>query len=557
MSPGLALAYLFWTRHRRGLTLVGGYWLVVMILCRALAAGAFTLPPRGSLPPVLIAVVFPCSCLVAAAWYLILVFTFGREARLEACESGFPARLWTLPLPTHALVGWPMLWGSATLILVWLTLAWAVRGLCSFDVPLLWPGLLLAVLLAWWQAILWTPFPLPWLRLYLLVPVSTVLLCTPMAILELDVPSAAVCGLLAYLLSVAYVTALRGVACARCGDNVQWNRPAPLRWPQASRTHPLFASAARAQLWFEWRLHGLTFPATVAICMVIALLIMSLSAKELDVAYRRTAPSLLQEEFGSLWFAVAGLLVLIPLWAAMGSSPEWGKLGRTYRLSSFLATRPVSETMLVRTKFVAAAWSTLAGWGALAAGLLLWTTLGGHVPEMVKQFEAMRQRHALSVFWGWLTLLVGGSVVLTWLQMVQRMWIGLTGNPRVIASSVLSFAAFFGLVVFGSWLANNSEYWPVFDRLLPWLAGAAVIIKSLSATWSLRALRRRELIPSGVLWGALAVWIALAAGLFAALYALLPDDWFSVPGVVLGIVLLLPLTRLALAPLALAWNRHR
>jgi hypothetical protein len=26
---------------------------------------------------------------------------------------------------------------------------------------------------------------------------------------------------------------------------------------------------------------------------------------------------------------------------------------------------------------------------------------------------------------------------------------------------------------------------------------------------------------------------------------------------VLGIVLLLPLTRLALAPLALAWNRHR
>jgi hypothetical protein len=97
----------------------------------------------------------------------------------------------------------------------------------------------------------------------------------------------------------------------------------------------------------------------------------------------------------------------------------------------------------------------------------------------------------------------------------------------------------------------------IFLRLLPWLAGTAVLLKILAATWSLRALRRRRLIPSGVLWRMLSIWLAFAAGSFAALYALLPDNWFSVPGVVLGIVLLLPLTRLALAPLALAWNRHR
>jgi hypothetical protein len=93
--------------------------------------------------------------------------------------------------------------------------------------------------------------------------------------------------------------------------------------------------------------------------------------------------------------------------------------------------------------------------------------------------------------------------------------------------------------------------------LLPWLAGAAVLLKGLAAAWSLSALNQRRLVPSGVLWRMLAIWLALAAGLFAALYALLPDRWFYWPAVVLGIVLLLPLTRLALAPLALSWNRHR
>ncbi|MHB1424299.1 MAG: hypothetical protein ACYC3I_14085 [Gemmataceae bacterium] len=247
--------------------------------------------------------------------------------------------------------------------------------------------------------------------------------------------------------------------------------------------------------------------------------------------------------------------MLMPLVATMFGL-EMGKLGRkSYRLSSFLATRPISEAMLVRVKFEAAAWSTLAAWGGLAAGLLLWLVLGGHAAEMTRQFEAMRQRHAPGVFWGWLTLFVGGAVVLTWLQIVQRMWEGLTGNTRVLKRSGYSLAPLIGIFFLSS--SVLSEYWSVVGRLLPWLTGAAVVLKSLAAVWSLRALRRRELIAPSVLWGMLVIWLTLAAGLFAALYALLPDDWFSVPGVVLGIVWLLPLTRLALAPLALTWNRHR
>jgi hypothetical protein len=226
-------------------------------------------------------------------------------------------------------------------------------------------------------------------------------------------------------------------------------------------------------------------------------------------------------------------------------------------LSSLLATRPVSTGALVRAKFETAALSTLAGWSVLAVGLLLWFTLGGHTAEMAGQFEAMRQRHAPAFFWGWLALLAGGAVVLTWLQIVKWLWVGLAGRAWMIAYGAVGLVSLVGLISFCQRLARCPKDWPAFGRLLPWLAGVAVVLKCLAAAWSLRTLKHRELIPSSVLWGALAVWFALAAGLFAALYVLLPDTWFSASGVLLSIVLLLPLTRLALTPLALAWNRHR
>lgn len=542
MPPALALAYLFWTRHRRSLTLVGGYWLVVMILYQVVPRESYFFEPMVFL--------FLCACLIATTGYLVLVFTFSREVRLEGCESGFPARLWTLPLPTLALTGWPMLWGSATMILGWMMLAWAARRPYESDVPLLWPGLLLAVVLAWLQAIVWTPLPLPWVRAFLFIPVSIVLVFTTMAVLALDVPSVAVCGLLTVLLLAAYWTAVRGAVRARSGATVQWSWPVWLRLPRTTRTRSPFRSAAHAQLWLEWRLHGIVFPMTAASCLVLALPIL-LIAKHLDPV-DRVVPPLLQS-----WQPVASVMVWI-LAIVWTCGMDIGRLGRgTYRLSSFWATRPISEAMLVRPKFVTAACSTLAGWGVLVVGFLVWLALSGYTAEATRQLAAMEQRYPPGLFWGWLFFLVVGAVGLTWLQVVQLMWIGLSGSPRVTTISFYGFAAFAGLIVFGCWLAYNPEYWPIFARLLPWLAGAAVLLKSLAAAWSLHALKSCRLIPSAVLWGMPAIWFALAAGVFATLYALLPDNWFSVPGVVLGIVLLLPLTRLALAPLALYWNRHR
>jgi hypothetical protein len=51
--------------------------------------------------------------------------------------------------------------------------------------------------------------------------------------------------------------------------------------------------------------------------------------------------------------------------------------------------------------------------------------------------------------------------------------------------------------------------------------------------------------------------LVIAAGLFALLAWLVPSGLVRVGYLALGVALVVPLTRLLVAPLALAWNRHR
>src|SRR5579871_6324540 len=108
-TPALALAWELWWRHRLGL--VG---VVALVAGFAGYCAAETVTGRFAS--------------VSSIWfvmglsYVIGVFAYGFEARLEVAESGFPARLFVLPVRTWVLVGWPMLQGVAAAVLLWL--AW-------------------------------------------------------------------------------------------------------------------------------------------------------------------------------------------------------------------------------------------------------------------------------------------------------------------------------------------------------------------------------------------------------------------------------------------------
>ncbi len=297
-------------------------------------------------------------------------------------------------------------------------------------------------------------------------------------------------------------------------------------------------------------------------CSLIWLPMIPLNAEFIDKAQSGglpIVPPFLLREVGSLWAVVSGVLLFVPFLASV-CGMEMGKLPgreRSLVLSSFLATRPVSVWTFVRAKFEAAALTTLAGWGVAVVGLLLWFALGGHAAEMMESFGAFRQRHPGTLLWIGLILLVGGSIVLTWLQMVQGLWMGLAGSAWAKATAALGFVVFVGLLCLAQWLAKSPQYWQRFMDLLPWLAGVVVALKGIAAGWICRILIRRKLVPTEVVCGGLVIWIASAAGLFGLLYWLLPPDQVSISALVLGITYTLPLTRLAVAPLALTWNRHR
>ncbi|HVW35771.1 MAG TPA: hypothetical protein VHB99_00650, partial [Pirellulales bacterium] len=71
-----------------------------------------------------------------------------------------------------------------------------------------------------------------------------------------------------------------------------------------------------------------------------------------------------------------------------------------------------------------------------------------------------------------------------------------------------------------------------------------------------RALGRSKLLAPTSLKNYLAVWVTTTAALAAAFIALAPAG-SSVWMAIAGAAMIVPLNRVAAAPLALNWNRHR
>src|SRR5438034_11334619 len=144
-SPAAAVGWEFRQQHRWGLIVLIGYLLVVaaiklVVITRALP---ITLDSPESFAFV---VMMP---LVATFTYFLAVFTFGLDGDLAARQSMYPARLFTLPVPTAALAGWPMLYGAAAAA----TLCTVTRLIApwppSVHVPAVWPGILAVAHLGW------------------------------------------------------------------------------------------------------------------------------------------------------------------------------------------------------------------------------------------------------------------------------------------------------------------------------------------------------------------------------------------------------------------------
>ena len=543
-TPAAALAWEFWGRHRWGLAAVG-----------ALVAGFAT--------AVAISPFKPNMAMAMSVWlaigllYAIGVFAYGFEARLEVPDSGFPARLFLLPVRTTMLVGWPMLQGVAVAAGLWLAWDHFVLRPSGVETPAWWVAMIAAGV-AGGQALLWCPFGLPWLRLAVTCAFLTLLLRTP-AMLELLAPSigevgawatdpanrgAALASIGGVVVALAFLFARLGVGRARRGDSPDWLRA----WRARERSSgPVpegapFASAMRAQSWYEWKLRGHGY--------VVTVFVITLSLAGLGLL----AHSNQRADFAIMFLFVPVLIA--SLWGSQMGSP--GESLRSSALTTFAATRPLSDADLVRAKVRAATRAAATAWVVVLVIGVVWLALHDNGYERMEMlWEGAREKYGHDGALGRALLWAVALTFATWRGLTVNLWVGLGGRTWMVPTHTV-LITLFGLQWLLQWPMIDSDHAlrELFWAGLPWVVGLAVVLKFALTGWALQSgVRRRLLEPADALRG-VALW-TVAAGVLFALLARFGSHLGSWPALAVAAVLLVPLARPSGAPLALAWNRHR
>src|SRR5438874_1023590 len=240
-SPALAIGWEFRRRHLWALIAMAGY-LLALAAIKLLFLGPME-PIRLDPPDGRAAVVI--TPLTATYFYLLAAFSFGLAGDLAARPSIYPARMFALPLRTAALVGWPMLYGTAAVAILWLVTALSARWPWGIELPLIWPALLAAVFLAWTQALMWMPYGLPGLRAIVTVPWLATLDAVALLAIHYRVREPMMVAFLAPQLPLAYVTACSAVGRARRGEVPDWRG----MFGRLARNAELIAAKLKMAIW--------------------------------------------------------------------------------------------------------------------------------------------------------------------------------------------------------------------------------------------------------------------------------------------------------------------
>jgi hypothetical protein len=530
-----AFGFEFRRRHQWGLIALASYLAVFSLIKFWILGPDYPIrldPPNGI-------AAFAFVPVTSTLFYFVGVFTYGLAGDLAARQSIYPARMFTLPVTSAALAGWPMLYGGVAVVGVYLAFALFMRiAGVTFVLPLAWPSVLLVAYLWWTQAFMWMPYGLAGLRV--LTTVVFLLLVDVIVIyaFERGVSEGVMLAIVAPHLPLAYLTAWYAVVRARRGDAPDWR--GALRWRsravQEVRRRAAFASPARAQLWFEWQRHGRSLPVLVALVLPFELWLLFIPGNNTSTIVLVTLLVVLLTPLFLAFFAAAFVSTSTP----------------------FTMTRPLTSGTLIGAKLKATIASALAAWLIVAAAIPIALTLSDTWPAVTgparQAIELMGMPRAVAT-----ALLIAAALISeTWKQLVQSLCIGLTGRDWLIKSTVVfALTSVVALMMIHDWLSDHEWARSFLWHAMPWILVTLVVVKTGAAFRVAIRLQHERLVSDRVLVVASAAWLMSVTAVFAAL------TWFTAspvfPSYFLGAIaiLLVPLARVTAAPLALAWSRHR
>jgi hypothetical protein len=542
-SPAAAFAWEFRHRHRWYLIALAAYLMALGLMKPLFLAPGHIVrfdPPDGF-------AAFGVVPFAVTFFYLISVFTFGLTGDVAARQSIYPPRLFTLPVSSAALAGWPMLYGTVTMAAVWLIAVTLARWPWGVELPLLWPGLMTVVVLAWLQAFAWMPYGLRGIRVGIAVIVLTALNATVMTAIELKLSQTALVAFLTPQLPIAYLCAWVAVARARRGHVPDWSFSfAGPGTRDDERPRPPFRSTAAAQFWLEWRKHGRSLPVLVGIVVPFELSVLFISG------------------YGSKWFVfeVLTFVLLTPILMAAFVSATVSKANpfarEVYGVTPFAATRPLTTAAMIAAKLKMATVSTMVAWLVLLTAMAIGFAWSAADSVLIDWAEWWVNRIGIWRASVAALIVLGELIILTWTMLVQGLFIGLTGRQwlvRTIGIATLVFIMAIGPLY--EWLLDSAaarawlwNWWQLFPLVL-------AVLKIVAAIWVASRLVRSRLVSDRALLIGAAGWMLAVFSLHAVLVW-----WVDMPYVpphllLLIAILAVPLVRVSAAPLALDWNRHR
>jgi hypothetical protein len=505
------------------------------------------------------------ALLVVLPIFVTGIFTYGFDiVDVSARTSCFPAHFFRLPVGTATLVLWPMLYGAAVVMLLWLALIGYIliyllltnpagRFLPEPFPPLWWPGVMAVAFLAWIQAILWAPYGLPWLRIVLLALVLIALpWLTGRAVLA-DTAELSLVLTLGGIAAAGWAVAYLGVRQARYGAGPDWAWIfKPLR--QLSRRLPRrltpFASARQAQDWYEWQLDRAPLPFMVAFGLASILILFPLM----------TQGKFLPDAF-AVESSLAWSLAMPVVFAGVGNG--WLGSGRSRGaknksgLMPFIATLPVRTSDMAGAVLKASVWSTLAAWGVVMVTVPSVFFLAGHFQRTLE----MCRRELLATgtpIDGVVRMLAIAAFLLvwTWKRKVYRLCLSLTGSQAI--EQAFGWGRLPGYLILILIALSVAQFsFRLLEAALPWVIALFLLGRLAAAVWALELTRRRRLVREETLACWLCGWLMAASALFALGACAMPRERTPSHYIVAAALFVMPTGRLAAMPLVLALNRHR
>jgi hypothetical protein len=532
-SAAKAIAWDIWSRNR---------W--------ALAAVAFGLPMM-LIPGREWFRVFQAFFFMFAFAILYWSFCYA-EVDARGRHAGFPSRMFVLPLRTIFLAGLPMIYGACAIALFYLFFSGVVLPMWDVRVAGSWVRVhtlgLIAMMFSL-QAIVWSFYRFPWIRLAVLaivmIGIGALAIVAPAEDFR-KMTEGQVELTLAVIALLAFIGGIAGVSRDRRGEWEGWTeRRVDAVIAALPHGRSTFSSAADAQVWFEWRGKAMFFCVVVLFAMLAPLTFWPI-------------PTGLQFGGGAWGFYAAfPLITLCAAWSLGFNLAKTDYWSTRADLSSFVTTRPLSSGDIVMAKLKAAALITITVWLLFAIfavpvfNMPHWW-LSSEDRNFPSFAEFMRQNPGL------IRTISHPVIVLTalfvmWATMVDSLALGFKPRQAQLVQSILKVALVIAALILLVWALETAHGRRLVLDTLPWLAGLMTTWKV--ATTAIGLVRARRLYSSRQLVAVIALWLTTAMLLIWTVAILWTDTPIDRVIVFFG-AWLLPGAALARAVLNLDRSRH-